>query len=317
MSIHKREIHLLSIVVPCYKNELNFPSIYDEIIKHLWSLEKYNLEIIFVNDWSPDKTWDKIQAICEKDKRVKWISLSRNFGHQWALTAWLDVAQGELVVSMDCDLQDPPELVLEMLKQWEEWYEIVYARRKNRNDTFLKKYTAILYYKILSKISDTEIPRNVWDFRLIDKKVLEVFKTLKEKDRYIRGMFSWLWFKTWFVDFNRPERTLGESSYTWKKMWKLASDGILNFSTFPLKIWAFIGIIMILLSILFFTFMIGASIINEDIYYYQLYKWLSVVGFWVMGLQFIFMWILGEYIWRIYNETRERPIYIIREKKNF
>lgn len=307
---------LLSIVIPAYREEKNISYIYSELVPILSTLEWYDYEIIFVNDGSPDKTWQEIEKLCESDTRVKWINLSRNFGHQAALTAWLDIARWDAVVSMDADMQDPPEVVTQMIKKWQEWYEIVYARRKNRNDAFLKKYTAILYYKILSKISDTEIPRNVWDFRLIDKKVLTVFKGLKEKDRYIRGMFSWLGFKTGFVDFNRPERIHGETGYTWKKMMKLASDGILNFSTFPLKIGAFIGMFMILLSVVFFLYMIVWTIIVWDLTYYQLYKWISVAGFGFMGLQFIFMWILGEYIWRIYNETRERPIYIIREKLN-
>ncbi len=305
---------LLSIVIPAYREEKNISYIYSELVPVLSTLEWYDYEVIFVNDGSTDKTWQEIERLCKSDKRVKWVNLSRNFGHQAALTAWLDIARWDAVVSMDADMQDPPELIIKMLEKWVQWDEIVYARRKNRNDGFLKKYTAILYYKILSSISDTEIPRNVGDFRLVDRKVLDVFKNLKEKDRYIRGMFSWLWFRTGFVDFNRPERIHGETGYTWKKMLKLASDGILNFSTFPLKIGAFMGGIMIFLSLLFFLYVLQDALIYKV--EYPLYKWLSIAGFGVMWLQFIFMWILGEYIWRIYNETRERPIYIVRERKN-
>lgn len=307
---------ILSIVIPAYREEKNISYIYSELLPILQSLHhEYHYEIIFVDDGSPDATWHEIEKLCEWDEHVRGVRLSRNFGHQAALSAGLDVAQWDAVVSMDCDMQDPPSLIIEMLEKWEQWDEIIYARRKNRKDGFFKKYTALLYYKILSKISDTEIPRNVWDYRLIDKKVLEVFKNLKEKDRYIRGMFSWLWFQTGFVDFNRPERVHGETGYTLGKMWKLASDGILNFSTFPLKIGAFLGIFMIILSFLFFCYITWDATINDV--YYPLYKWLSVAGFGVMGLQFILMWILGEYIGRIYNETRERPLYIVKKNKNF
>jgi hypothetical protein len=201
-----------------------------------------------------------------------------------------------------------------MIQKYEMGNDIVYARVIDREVWFLKKYTSIWYYKILSLISDTEIPRNVWDFRLINRRVLDVFRWLKEKDRYIRGMMAWVWFKHDFVDFYIPKRIHGSSSYTWKKMWKLASDWILNFSTFPLKVGAFLGIFMILLSFLFFIYVVFDSLIFHV--QYPLYKWLSIVWFWVMGLQFIFMWIIGEYVGRIYNESRERPIYIIMNKKN-
>lgn len=191
----------------------------------------------------------------------------------------------------------------------------MYARRKNRNDNFFKKRTAIWYYRLLSRISDTKIPRNVGDFRLIDKKVLEVFVKLPEQDRYIRGMFAWLGFKTTFVDFDRPERIHGETGYTWKKMWKLASDGVINFSTFPLKVGLILGILMMICAFCFFVYVTGDWMIRGT--YYPLYKWLTIGMFGFMGLQFIFMWILGEYIGRIYNETRGRPLYIISEKINF
>ena len=307
---------LLSIVIPAYREERNISYIYSELRPILDSLHHdYHYEIIYVNDGSPDGTWKEIEKLCESDEHVKGIDLSRNFGHQSALSAGLEVARWDVIISMDADMQDPPSIIREMIEKWENGNEIVYARRKNRNDRFLKKYSALAYYKILSMISDTDIPRNVGDFRLIDKKVLEVFNNLKEKDRYIRGMFSWLGFKTGFVDFNRTERIHGETGYTWTKMWKLASDGIMNFSTFPLKIWAFIWFFMIALSIVFFAYITIDSLWNGV--YYPLYKWLSVIGFGVMGLQFIFMWILWEYIGRIYNETRGRPLYIVKKKKNF
>lgn len=305
----------ISVVIPAYREEKNISLVYTVLKKILSSVsEKYTSEIIFVNDWSIDNTWEEILKLCKKDKIVKAINLSRNFGHQQALTAWYMQASWDIVVSMDCDMQDPPILILKMIKKWEEWYEVVYARRIKRSDNFLKKYSAIIYYKLLSKFSDTKIPRDVWDFRLIDKKVLDSFKLLKEKDRYIRWMFAWIWYKTSFVDFERPNREFWETSYTWSKMIKLAMDGILNFSTIPLKLWAIIWFFLIILSSIFFMYVSYDFLINKTDY--PLYKWINIVLLWFMWLQFIFMWILWEYIWRIYNETRERPLYIISEKKN-
>jgi len=307
---------LISIVIPSYNEEKNVTLLYNELKNVLWKvINKYEYEIIYVNDGSSDNTWEEIKKLCNNDKKVKWINLSRNFWHQGALTAWFANVNWDAIISMDCDMQDPPYLLLDMIKKWEEGYEIVYARRKKRNDNFLKKYTAILYYKIHSKISDIEIPRNVWDFRLVSKKVLKQFLKLSEKDRYIRWMFAWLGFRYTFIDFERPERNYWETWYTWKKMIKLAMDWILNFSMFPLKLGLFLWVIVIFMSISFTIYMLYDFFINNV--YYPLYKWLVNLIFWFVWLQFIFMWILGEYIWRIYNETRNRPIYIEDEKINF
>ena len=306
----------ISIILPSYNEEKNISLIYQELKKVLWTInEKYDYEIIYVNDGSKDNTWREIEKLALKDKNVKWINLSRNFGHQAALTAGLEKAIWDVIVSMDCDMQHPPKVILKMLKKYEEWNDIVYARVLDRNVWFFKKHTATMYYKFLSKISDTDIPRNVWDFRLINKKVLNAFKKLKEKDKYIRGIFGWLWFKYDFVDFKIPKRIYWKSSYTLKKMIKLAMDWILNFSMFPLRIWMLVGTFAIILSFLFFIYMFYDATFNNVVY--PLFKWLSVLGFWFMWLQFIFMWIIWEYIWRIYNETRDRPVYIIRDELNF
>lgn len=308
--------HKLSVIVPAYREEQNISLLYKALKKIFSQLsEKYTYELILINDGSSDNTWGEILQLTQKDSQVKGINLSRNFGHQLALTAGYMEAKGDIIVSMDADMQDPPILILEMVKQWEKWYEIIYARRKDRHDGFLKKYTALAYYRVLARVSDTKIPRNVWDFRAIDKKVLQNFKQLPEKDRYIRGMFAWMWFKTTFIDFNRPERIFWETWYSWKKMMKLAMDGILNFSTFPLKLGAIIWFFLIILSSIFFLYVSYDFLINGTDY--PLYKWINIVLLWFMGLQFIFMWILWEYIGRIYNETRHRPLYIISEKINF
>ena len=307
---------LISVVIPAYRDEKNLPLMYAELKQLMFQNEEFDYEVIFINDWSPDDTWQVIQKISESDERVRWIHLSRNFWHQWALTAWLQYAKWDAIVTMDSDLQDPVEVAIEMIEKWKEWYEVVYARRSDRNDWFLKNKSAILYYKLLSLVSDTKIPRNVWDFRVMDKKVLAAFLTLKEKDRYIRGMFAWLGFKTWYVDFNRPERAQGESWYTLKKLLTLGMDGMLSFSMFPLRIGFIIWVFMMIMMFLFLTYMVIWTIGAWTIYYYELYKWVSVIGFWVLWLQFVFMWILWEYVGRIYNEARERPVYVISDSIN-
>ncbi len=288
---------------------------YDQITEWCKTLSDYDYEIILINDGSPDNTWWVIEKICQTDTYVKGVNLSRNFGHQAALTAWLSVCRGDLIISMDCDGQDPISVALEMVQLQEKHnHDIVYARRKKRNDNFFKKHTALWYYKILSGISNTQIPRNVGDFRLVTRQVLDRFLALPEHDRYIRWMVARLGFDVWYVDFDRPEREHGETGYTRSKMIKLATDGVLNFSMAPLKLGLFLGIIMILMSIGFFGYVTVDFFINDVPY--PLYKRLTIAMFGFMGLLFIFMWIVGEYIGRIYNEVRQRPIYIIKEILN-
>lgn len=305
----------ISIVIPAHNEEESILLLYQELQKVVDVLKKkYDHEIIFVNDGSTDSTWEKIVSIAKKDPFIKGISLTRNFWHQAALTCGLHQAGGDAIVSIDCDLQDDPKLILDMISKWEEGYEVVYAKRRTRKDPLLKKWMTYLYYFIFSKIAQFYIPRNVGDFRLIDKKVHKVFLQIQEKDIYLRGIIARMGFRYTFVEFDRWDRKYGTASYTWKKMIKLAMDGILSFSTLPLKVGALIGIIVIILSLLFFLYIFYDAVFRwQD---YPLYKWLSVLIFWFMGLQFIFMWILGEYIARIYNEVRNRPVYIIKETVN-
>jgi glycosyltransferase involved in cell wall biosynthesis len=271
-------------------------------------------EIIFIDDGSRDKTKEVLTEMASNDKRLKIISLSRNFGHQAALTAGLNHAKGDAIISMDCDLQDPPEVIEQMIEKWKEGHDIVYARRKNRQDGFLKKHTALWYYKLLDRFSEVKIPRNVGDFRLIDKKVLIELLSMKEKAIYLRGMVAWMGYKYTFVDFDRPERIHGKTGYSWEKMIQLAMNGILNFSLLPLKIGFVIGTISIFLGFFFLIYMFFDAIINNSVY--ELIKWLAVVLFIFMGFIFILLWILGEYIGRIYNESKDRPTYIVNDKIN-
>jgi len=305
---------MLSFVIPAYNEEKNTEIIYSRLLS-LMSDKEENFEIIFVNDGSLDNTHEKLKQISESDDKVKVINFSRNFGHQAALTAGLKFAKGEAVITMDCDLQDPPEVITEMLQKWKEGFDVVYARRLNyRKDSLLKKLGSKIYYKILSKFSFIDIPRNVGDFRLIDRSVLIEINNMPEQSRYLRGMVAWTGFKHAFVDYHRPDRTEGVSAYSLSKLARLGMDGMLNFSALPLRIGFYLGLITTILGMALLFYQLGDVLINNV--YYHLYKWLIVILFIFMGFMFMLIWIVGEYIGRIYNEVRSRPIYIIREKFN-
>ena len=301
-----------SLVIPVYNEEANLQELNSEI-KQVMSKLNESYEVIYINDGSRDHSLLVLRDLVKQDKNVKFLSFSRNFGHQAALTAGLDHAKGQAIISMDSDLQDPPQLLPEMIEKWKQGYEIVYARRKRRHDSFFKKYTALAYYRLLNKFSEVKIPRNVGDFRLIDRKVLDELKGMREKARYLRGMVAWLGFRFTFVDFDRPERKNGKTNYTLTKMARLAMNGILNFSLLPLKLGLFMGLASIFVGIIFLIYMIIDILLNSTIY--QLYKWLAVILLIFAGIQFMFLWIIGEYIGRIHNETKDRPLYVIREKK--
>jgi dolichol-phosphate mannosyltransferase len=306
---------LFSFVIPVWNEEKNIPLVYDKLIEILPQINA-DAEFIFINDGSTDNSLAELDKLANYDKRVRYINFSRNFGHQAALTAGLQYSQGDAVVTLDCDLQDPPEVIVEMAKLWKnENYEIVYARRRNRHDNFFKKYTAILYYKLLEKFSDVRIPRNVGDFRLMDKKVVNIINKMPEKARYLRGMVAWVGYRYTFVDFDRPERLHGKTGYTLTKMVKLAMDGLFNFSLLPLRAGLVMGVLSIFLGIGFIIYMLVDIGINNVVY--PLYKFLTVILFIFMGFSFITTWLLGEYIGRIYEEIKQRPLYIIQNMTNF
>lgn len=306
----------ISLVIPVYNEENNLIPLYailNGVIQK--NADSFDYEIILVNDGSKDNSWNIIKKLAAVDPVIKAINFSRNFGHQIALTAGYDIATGDAIITMDADLQDPPQLLFSMIELWKKGNLIVYARRANRSDTFLKKYTALIYYKFLDYIADVKIPRNVGDFRLIDKKVLKVLKKCPEKSRYLRGMVAWTGFKHDFVDFNRSNRNTGSTGYTWNKMFKLAFDGVTAFSLFPLKIAAFVGLFVVATGMLMFSYItVDALIFGID---YPLFKWLVTIIYIFMGLQFILLWLVGEYIGRIHEQQKNRPLYLIDELTNF
>jgi len=303
----------ISIIIPVYNESKNILVIYSRLKEILNKLELM-WEIIFVNDGSNDDSVFIIRDLSKRDSNIKLISLTRNFGQQAALTAGMDFAEGNAVITMDCDLQDPPEIIPEMIKNWKNGYHIVFARRKIRSDKFMKKYTAILYYKLLYKFAEIKIPGNIGEFRLIDRYVLDHLKNMREKSRYLRGMVAWLGFDYTIVDYVRPNRIYGETGFNFLKMVRLAMSGILSFSLLPLRLGFLIGILSIFLGTGFLFYIIFDILINDQVY--PLYKWLTIALFIFVGFLFILVWILGEYVGRIYDESKGRPIYVIREKSN-
>ena len=306
----------VSVVIPMYYEEEVAQECYNRMKKVLNELKNYYSEIIFVNDGSKDKTLDILEEIAKKDKDVKVVSFARNFGHQCAVTAGLKYVTGDVVCIIDADLQDPPELIKEMLKKWEEGYEVIYGKRKTREgESFFKLFTAKSFYKILNFFSDVEIPKDTGDFRLVDRKVVDTINSMPEHNKFLRGLFSWVGYKQYAFEYERKERFAGKTKYPLKKMLKLASDGIIGFSTKPLKIIGLLGIISIIISICILIYSLLAFI----------FKFKGLIPGWTSimvcitffsGVQLTSLWIISEYIGRIYDESKNRPQYIIAKTIN-
>jgi len=308
----------VSIVIPMYYEEEVANECYEKVSEVLKGIgDKYDYEIIFVNDGSKDKTLEILEEISKKDEKAKIISFSRNFGHQAAVTAGLREVTGDAIVIIDADLQDPPELIPQMLELWEQGNEVIYGKRKTRKgESAFKLLTAKMFYKTLNALSDVEIPKDTGDFRLVDRKVVDVINSLPEHNKFLRGLFSWVGFKQKAYEYERQERFAGKTKYPLKKMLKLASDGIISFSSKPIKLVGALGIISIIISIIILIY----ALIS---YIFQLNNlsagWTSImvaITFFA-GVQLLSLWIISEYIGRIYDEAKGRPQYIIDKKINF
>lgn len=306
----------VSVVVPMYYEEEVANECYKRLLEVCKGLEQYEYEIIFVNDGSKDRTLEILEQIASKDKNVKIISFSRNFGHQCAVTAGIKYVTGDAIVIIDADLQDPPELIPEMLKLWEDGNEVIYGKRKTRDgESAFKLLTAKMFYKTLNSLSDVEIPKDTGDFRLVDRKVIDVINSLPEHNKFLRGLFSWVGFKQYEFEYERKERFAGKTKYPLKKMLKLASDGIISFSTKPLKLVGIIGLFSIIISFVVLIYTLISYICKLN----QLSAgWTSImvaVTFFA-GVQLLSLWIMSEYIGRIYDEAKHRPQYIIDKTIN-
>lgn len=304
---------LISIVIPMYFEEKVVNECYSRLTKVIGKIE-YDYELIFVNDGSTDNTFPILEGIAKKDKKVKVIDFSRNFGHQIAVTAGVDKANGDAVIIIDADLQDPPELIYDMIKRWEIGYDVVYAKRKRREgETFFKLITAKYFYKFLNWMSDIDIPKDTGDFRLMDRKVVEAFKNMPEKNRFIRGMVSWLGFKQTYVEFVRHERFAGETKYPLKKMLKLAEDGIVSFSHKPIKIITGLGVFFMLVFLAQVIYTIISLIEGVGIKgYFGVSMYISLIS----SVILLALGIEGKYLVRIYDESNKRPLYVINDEIN-
>lgn len=304
-----------SVIVPMYNEEDVIAETYSRLTRVMENFgESY--EIIFINDGSKDRTREMLLEICKADTRVKLIDFARNFGHQVAITAGMDYAAGQCMVIIDGDLQDPPELIPDMVRLWREGNDVVYGKRISRQgETFFKKMTAKVFYRLLNKLTDVDIPVDTGDFRLIDRRVCEALKQLPERSRYVRGLMSWVGFKQVAIEFERNERFAGQTKYPFKKMLKLAMDGIMSFSYKPLKISSYLGTILSFFSFLYFIF-----VLLQKIFFPHTTQsgWASLIAVSLLfnGIILLMLGIIGEYIGRIYDEARGRPLYIISELKN-
>jgi glycosyltransferase involved in cell wall biosynthesis len=305
----------ISIVVPIYNEEPNI----DYLFKRLTSvIDPLNLkyEIICVNDGSTDNTFQCLVACHQHNSLIKIVNLSRNFGKEIALSAGIDHASGAAVIPIDADLQDPPELIEQLIVKWQEGYDVVYAVRKSRQgETWLKRFTANSFYKVISQMSAVPIPKNTGDFRLLDRKVVDALKMLPERRRFMKGLFAWVGFKQTAIEYDRKPRYKGITKWNYWKLWNFALEGITSFSFLPLKVWSYMGLLISLLSFTYATFLvIRTLILGIDV---PGYASLMVAVLFLGGIQMLTLGFIGEYIGRIYEEVKQRPLYLVRESYGF
>jgi len=268
-----------------------------------------------VNDGSTDRTQDVLLEMAESDCRVKAVILSRNFGKDIALSAGLDYARGKAVIPMDVDMQDPPELILKFVEAWKEGYEIIYGVRVDRQgDGWLKRTSAGWFYRLFNWVSDTPIPENVGDFRLLDRRVVEAIKRMPERDRFMKGIFSWVGFRSKGIEFERTSRAQGETKWSWFKLIAFAISGIFSFSAWPLRIWSMMGGLVALLSFFYGTFLVVRTLfLGVDV---PGYASIIVSVLFIGGMNLVGIGMLGEYLARVYKEAKARPLYVVRETVN-
>lgn len=304
---------IYSVVVPVYNEEPVVLETYKRLKRVMDSLNE-SYEIVFINDGSRDKTAFIVNEICETDKNIKFIDFSRNFGHQIAITAGMDYTEGDAIIVIDADLQDPPEVIPKMIEKWKEGYDVVYGKRAERKgDTFFKKFTAAVFYRLLKRMTDVDIPVDTGDFRLIDRRVCNALALIPERSRYVRGLISWLGFRQTGLEFSRDKRFAGETKYPLKKMIKFAFDAITSFSYKPLKIASYAGTIIAAAGFIYLLVVIIQALLG-----YTTQGWASLIAVNLVfnGIVLMILGIIGEYIGRIYDEAKGRPLYIVKQTKN-
>ena len=302
----------ISILVPCYNEEAVLKEFHERTAAVVEGIRDYEFRFIFVNDGSSDHTLDILRELHEADGRVSYIDLSRNFGKELAMVAGIDCCDSDALVIMDADLQDPPELLPEMISWWEKGYQDVSARRRSREgETFFKKWSSHTYYKVLQKVSDIPVQRDVGDFRLLDRQCVEALKRLRESQRYTKGLFTWVGFSKKEILFDREARVAGTTKWNYWKLFNLAIEGITSFTIVPLRAASFLGFCMFFLSLAYMAFIIGKTLLYGDPVpgYPSIVSILLFIG----GIQLLVLGIIGEYLGRIFNESKHRPLYLVKE----
>ena len=301
---------LVTILVPAYNEQEVLNMLYDRLSNIMNSMPNYDFEILFVNDGSKDKTLNIIQELREHDKRVCYLNLSRNYGKEIAMIAGLDYSKVDSVIIIDADLQDPPELIPEMVSLWEQGYDDVYAKRKSRKgETFLKKFTSKMYYKTLQSFTKIEIQKDTGDFRLLDRRCVEALKQFRESQRYTKGLFSWIGYNKKEILYDRDPRAAGKTKWNYRKLINLSIDGITSFTTAPLRWATTTGIIISILGFIYMMFIIIKTLVyGVDV---PGYSSTMVVMLFLGGIQLIFLGIIGEYLGRAFYESKHRPIYFV------
>ena len=306
----------VTILIPCYNEEASLDLLYDRLNRLAQITPprtvSYDWEFLFVNDGSKDGTMNKIKALRTQDRRVAFVDLSRNFGKEAAMLAGFDHAAGDCVVILDADLQDPPELVLDMLRFWEEGYDDVYAKRVSRGkESWLRRKLTLGYYALLQTISQVDVLKNVGDFRLLDRKCIDALKSLRERERYTKGLFCWIGFHKKEIEFDRGDRAAGTSSFNLWKLTNLAIEGITSFTTAPLRFSTIVGTLISFVALIYMCYILTKTLLWGDPV--QGFPTLMVVILFLGGIQLLSLGIIGEYLGRIFYETKNRPVYVVKE----
>lgn len=304
----------ISILIPCYNEQDNIEKLYEQLTDSISSIDGYLWEIVFVEDGSYDDTLSRIKQLRERDNRVCFISLSRNFGKENAMLAGFDHITGDCVIIMDADLQHPPQLMAEMIGEWESGYDDVYAERLNRGkESWLRRKLSMLYYRLLQKMAKVDVLPNVGDFRLLDRKCIDSMKKLRETQRYTKGLYCWIGFKKKKISFQQADREKGRSSFTYHRLFNLAVEGITSYTTAPLRISTVIGILVSFVAFIYMCYVLVKTILyGEPV---QGYPTLVILILFLGGVQLLSLGIIGEYLGRIFHETKNRPVYLISERE--
>ncbi len=305
----------LSVVVPFHNEEPNVDHLFERLETVLQRLQ-CSYEIVCVDDGSRDKTLENLIANHQRNSAIKVINLSRNFGKEVALTAGIDHAIGKAIIPLDADLQDPPELIGDLVAKWREGYDVVYAVRQSRQgESWLKKFTANGFYRVIGKLSQVPIPQNTGDFRLIDRCVVDALKQLPERTRFMKGLFAWVGFRQTYIVYDRASRYQGTTKWNYWRLWNFAVDGITSFSFLPLKVWSYVGLGFSLLAFVYATFLVIRTLIwGIDV---PGYASLMVAVLFLGGIQLVTLGIIGEYLGRVYEEVKGRPLYLVRNRYGF